>query len=79
MLLAVITMDFSANIFIDMHIIKYIASTNSQDLPCILPLSETHEGMTSVQSENKAFKSNKVPENSLLLNTSGNRVTLGSA
>lgn len=65
MLLAIVTMDFSANIFIAMHIIKYITST--QDLPCILSLSETHEGMTSIRTKNKAFKSNKVPENGLLL------------
>lgn len=67
MLLAIVTMDFTANIFIDMHIIKYIASTKSQDLPRILSLSENHEGMTSIQSKNKALKSNKVPENGLLL------------
>lgn len=67
MLLAIVTMDFSANIFIDMHIIEYITSTKSQDLPCILSLSETHEGMASIQSKKAAFKSSRVPENGLLL------------
>lgn len=60
MLLAIVTVEFSASIFIDLHIIKYDTSTKSQDLPCILSLSETHEGMTSILSKNKVFKSNKV-------------------
>lgn len=67
MLLAIGTMAVSANIFIDMHIIKYITSTKSQDLPCVFSLSETQEGMTSIWSKKAAFKSNKIPENGLLL------------
>lgn len=59
-LLPIVTVEFFANILIDMYIIKYKTSTKSQDLPCIWSLSETHKGRTSILSKNKGFKSNKV-------------------
>lgn len=63
MALAIVTRDFTANIFVDMHIKKYITSTKARDLPCVFSLGETHEGMASIQSKKEAFKSNKVPKN----------------
>lgn len=63
MVLATVTRDFTANTFVDMHIKQYIPSTKTKDLPCTFSLSETPEGMASIQYKKKAFKSNKVPKN----------------
>lgn len=59
MVAATVMRDFTANIFVDMHIKKYITSTKGKDLPCAFLLNETHEGMASIQSKKEAFKATK--------------------
>lgn len=62
-----------------MHIKKYITSTKAKDLPCVFSLSETHEGIASIQSKKEDAKSKKTPKNGKCLTQVGNTLTLGSA